>query len=685
MTKKFTLVFLFFILISSAKLTAQTSIKDSLLKIATANQLDSPTVSAFLNLGNLYKQEQDSTKSADYYFKALNLAKKIDFRRGIMVSLTEIGYLAEVTEDLPKAKAYYTSAIQYGKKNNLKRQVALAYSYMFFIYSSRSEFNNAIIYADSSLKIFEQLGRKKDVANQLNNIGTSYWKLHKNVEAIKYLQRTLDILDDIGTNAEFNKLNTCLNIGLVFEDLKSHDQALKYFNKVIPIALKYNATKNLNDAYNNIGNVYLNTKNYSKALYHYKLSLPFAIKSDQAQAIGICYANIATCLTNLKRYQEAEKYFKLSNKEYQSIGNKEGLAINMVNSAQLLAETKKLNQAEVVLKNAMDIANKNNFTVIKQSIFESMAEVSKLKGEFTEAYMKQDSALQLQNKNFNFDTNKQIADLEVKYKTTQKEKQILAAKSELLIADASIQKRNLGLTIALSLVLILGVSAFFISRNAKLKQQKIKEEAALQLILSTAETKNQVQEEKLRISQELHDNIGAQLSFINSSIGTMFSNDKENVQLQETQTITQNTIRELRSTVWLINQQEFSLDEFVVKLRDYVKPYHTGKPHITIEDLSEGNIVLQPIVATNLFRVIQEVVNNAIKHADASALNISFKSNSQELELLISDNGKGFDLNLKANGYGLKNINSRIQNIKGKHQFLSKNGEGTKVTINIPL
>jgi signal transduction histidine kinase len=123
----------------------------------------------------------------------------------------------------------------------------------------------------------------------------------------------------------------------------------------------------------------------------------------------------------------------------------------------------------------------------------------------------------------------------------------------------------------------------------------------------------------------------------------------------------------------------------VVKLRDYVKPYHTGKPHITIEDLSEGNIVLQPIVATNLFRVIQEVVNNAIKHADASALNISFKNNSQELELLISDNGKGFERNGKANGYGLKNINSRIQNINGKCLIESKIGEGTQVKLNIPV
>ena len=79
MIKKLLLITIFWF--ASSSIFAQTSIKHSLLKVATANKLDSPTVSAFLNLGNIYKQEQDSSKSADFYFKALNLAKKIDFKR----------------------------------------------------------------------------------------------------------------------------------------------------------------------------------------------------------------------------------------------------------------------------------------------------------------------------------------------------------------------------------------------------------------------------------------------------------------------------------------------------------------------------------------------------------------------------------------------------------------------------
>jgi signal transduction histidine kinase len=679
------LLFISILFLASSSIVAQTSIKDSLLKVAVANKLDSPTVSAFLNLGNLYKQEQDSTKSADYYFKALNLAKKIDFKRGTIVALTEIGYLAEVTEDLPKAKAYYSSAIQYGKKNNLRKQTALAYSYMYFIYSAKSEFANAITYADSALTVFKQLDRKPDMANQLNNIGTMYWKLHKNLDAIKYLQKTLDIYDEIGPSAELNKLKTYLNVGLVFEDLKSHDKALEYFKKVIPTAKKFNQTKNLNDAYNNIGNVYLNTKDYNRALYYYKLSLPFAIKSDNAQAKGIAYANLSTTLTSLKKYEEAEKYLKLSNKEYSSINNKEGLAVNMINYAQLLTETKKINKAEKVLKQAMEIANKNNFQVLKQNIFESMAEVSKQKGEFTEAYMKQDSALQLQNKNYNFETNKQIADLEVKYKTAEKEKEILNNKTQLLVAGSQIQKKNYWLIISALGIFLLVVGTILILRNSKLKQDKLREESAYKLSIAKEQTKNQVQEEKLRISRELHDNIGAQLSFINGSIQNMAAADVGNEQLQQTQQITQNTIKELRSTVWLINQQEFSLDEFVVKLREYLKPYYGSKPNIIIENKSDRDYILEPIIATNLFRIIQEGVNNAIKYAEANLLEVSLLAKDNILEVFINDDGVGYDVGGKPNGYGLKNMQARVNTINGNYKVNSNINKGTQITLDIPL
>lgn len=685
MSYRFFVSILVALLFAKSNLLAQNPRIDSILKVVKANRLDSGLVSAHLNLGSWYKGQQDSAQSADNYFKALNLSTKIDFKRGTMVSLTELGYLFEVTQDLPKAASYYRQAIQFGKANNLKKQLALAYSYMYFIYSAKSDYQSAILYADSAYTIFSQLGRKLDMANQLNNIGVQNWKLNKNLEAVKYFQKTLNIYDELGEATEAKKLNTYINMGLVFEDLKNHDQAIKYFTKVIPLAKKYQLPKSLRDAYNDLGNVYLNTKQYQKALLYYKLSLPLALQSDQAQARGISYGNIATALINLKRYNEAEKNIKLSDKEYNSIGNKEGLASNLVNYAQLLAETKKLNEADLVLKKAMEIAKQHNFTDIKQSIFESMAEVSKLKGEFTDAYMKQDSAYQLQSKNYSAESNKQIANLEVKYRTAEKEREILRNRTQLLLAGAKIEKRNYWLVIASISVLVLAFGTFLIYRNSVLKQQKLREEAVYKVSIAQEQTKNKIQEEKLRISRELHDNIGAQLSFINGAIQSLAALDGENHQLQQTQKVTQNTIKELRSTVWLINQQQFGLEEFTIKLREYLKPYYGSKPQIDIENLNDKDYLLEPVVATNLFRIIQELVNNAVKYAQANILEVKIAAEQSTLSVCVKDDGIGYDIDSKAEGYGLKNIQSRAEIINATYKVETALGKGTKIYLSIPI
>ncbi|MFC5282383.1 sensor histidine kinase [Pedobacter alpinus] len=194
-----------------------------------------------------------------------------------------------------------------------------------------------------------------------------------------------------------------------------------------------------------------------------------------------------------------------------------------------------------------------------------------------------------------------------------------------------------------------------------------------------------MQEEKLRISRELHDNIGAQLSFINGSIQSMANADSKNEQLQHTQQVTQNTIKELRSTVWLINQQEFGLEEFVVKLREYLKPYYGSKPNIGIVNQSDKDYSIEPIIATNLFRIIQELVNNAIKHAEANTLEVKLVAEQNKLIVSVKDDGKGYDLNAKLAGYGLKNIQVRVKTMNATCNIDTAISSGTEIYLTIPI
>lgn len=685
MNRKFTYLIILVAIAFNLPTFAQSNLKDSLIKAVQINKLDSPTVKAALNLGKMFRDEQDSTKSADYSFMALDLAKKVNFERGITLAYIEIGYLSELTQDMPKAQKYYGYGIQSAKKYQHLKELALAYSYVFYIYSARSEFSNAINYADSALTIYTKLRRKIDMANQYNNIGLLLFKQNKNKEAIINYQKALTLYEELGKSAEPNKIGALNNVGLVFEALKNYDTAIKYYNNVRSIAIANGYTKQLSEVNNNLGNSYYYLKQYKKSYQYYFENLAPSKKSNDPVVYGIALSNMGNVLTKLKDYAKGELYYKQSLIEYKKVNNQQGIGQTYLNYAELLRLTKRLNEANDLLQKALQIGEKYNLPVLRQSAYESLAEINKLQKNYDIAYLMQDSALQLKDANFNLETNKQIANLEVKYKTAEKEKQIAQNKSAIALGNIELQKKNNWLLLSGFSILFLVTGTGLVVRNSKLKQKKLKSEAAYQLKLATVETTNQIQEEKLRISRELHDNIGSQLTFISNSIESFEAENGTAVKLNEAQTITKNTIRELRRTVWLINQPEFSLEEFVIKLRDYVKPFETGKPIINIIAADSPDCILKPITATNLFRIIQEGVNNSLKYAEASLLEVTLTHQNNQLNVLITDNGKGFDMDKNSEGYGLKNIKARVETLKGECSFQTKPTEGTKISINLPI
>jgi|GEM_PF-2136473 len=679
-----TISLIFLSLLNSCLVFAQIK-KDSLNKVINAtNAADTSKVSAALVLGKIYLSEQDSAKCADNFFNALSIAKRANYPKGIIDATTQIGYLNELTQNQDKALRYYSEAIHNGKQHDLLAETALAYSYKFFIYSARSNYKTAIPYADSAYVIFQKLNRYVDMGNQLNNIGLMHNKLNLNKEAINYYQRALKLYDRAGPVAEAKKTNTILNIGLVFETLKSHNQALKYYQEGLGIAVKNRYTKTIVDANNNIGNVYFNTKNFKKAYQYYYNNLGPSQKLNDPVAYAIALGNVANVLTDLKD-KSAEKYYQLAFEQYKISGNLEGLISNYINYARFLGESGQLKLADNYLQKAMILADKNNMAVHKQAIYESMAEIKKREKDFEHAYALQDSALRLKETILNPSTNKEIAKLTIQYQTERKEKEIAKNKAVIAQNKLDMQKRDNQLYIAVIALLLLSSIGLYVVSATKSKQKRLIQQHDFNIKLAGAEARNKLQEERLRISRELHDNIGSQLTFINAAMQNMDGDRADPDAIAHTQLVTQNTIADLRRTVWLINQEEVDLDEFVIKLRDYVKPLQYNNPQFKIVVEYGGNCTLQSFIATHLFRIIQEGLNNAVKYAQASLMNVTIAYSGNMLSVEIKDNGKGFDPKVVTEGYGLKNINARSHELNGQCTISSSASIGTTININVPV
>ncbi len=512
-------------------------------------------------------------------------------------------------------------------------------------------------------------------ASTYNEIGNAQADLGENEFAFESYQKALTILGDrdLSLQAKINK-----NTGALFLSWKKLDEALKYYLIAENLAIKAGDKRTVADLANNKGTVYEQQNLFDKAQINYNKALNFYLKNNIYDRIALTYNNLAILNKVQKKYPQSVSFYQKSVDNALKANNKWLSAAIGNNLGNLLSEMNKFAEGNEKLQKALSLEKEIDAKELIQETLENLADNEKRRGNFKLAYQYLKDAAAAKNNFINVENTKEVAQLKEQFEAEKKEKKIELLNKESKIQHLTLSRKNQTINIIIAIFLgIVSISYLVFSRY------KIKQKGKLKLV--ALETKHQVQEEKLRISRELHDNIGAQLTFINSSIQKFASQDLENQELQQTQQITQNTIKELRSTVWLINQQEFSLDEFVVKLREYLKPYYGGKPNIVIENNSDVDYKLEPIIATNLFRIIQEGVNNAIKYAEADCLKVSLLAENNNLKVTIKDDGKGYDLMTKPNGYGLKNINSRIKTLNGICETDTGLGKGTKISFQIPI
>lgn len=544
-------------------------------------------------------------------------------------------------------------------------------------------FLEAISSFNKFIALKKKSGSKDLIASAFNEIGNAYGDLGDNLQAFNAYQKALSISgrQNYSLKARINK-----NIGAVFLSWKKLDQALDYYNIAQSFAVKSGDSITVADCLNNKGTVYEQQFNYNKAFEAYQQALKIYHQTNLAPRLALTYNNLAVLSKVTKSYDKAANFYKNSISYAKESNNLWLTAAISTNLGNLLSEQGKLTEAEIHLNRALTISKQIDAKELIYETLENLASNASRKKDFEKAYTYHTRFTEAQNKFMSVENTRELtrlqAELTAKYESEKKEKALAKTRSQYFKSKLEISRKNTLLGYAVLALVLIASSTILISLNFRVKQQKIALKNELDLKLASAEARNQLQEEKLRISRELHDNIGSQLTFINSSIQHL---GMDSHALTETQKITQNTIAELRRTVWLINKQEVELDEFVVKLRDYIRPYQTNNPAMEILVINQGNCTLNSLAATNLFRIIQESVNNALKYSKATKLDIEVNCENSRVNLLVKDNGVGFTPSSDGEGYGLKNIKARTEALNGSCQFNSELGGGTTVSVNIPV
>ncbi len=226
----------------------------------------------------------------------------------------------------------------------------------------------------------------------------------------------------------------------------------------------------------------------------------------------------------------------------------------------------------------------------------------------------------------------------------------------------------------------------FISLIRYYSQRKLKEE------LRQLEIKNKLRNERERISRDLHDHVGAQLANIISGLSLIdkyveVDEREKSIKLMKSlKGDAEVTIKQLRETIWALNQNELNLEGFISHLNTYFKNQSalTDQLSLSVNLSGDGDTKLSATQALNLFRIIQEASQNTLKYANAEHLNISFSRQNGSLFVSIKDDGKfKSDLQSFNGGYGMKNMQKRAREINGKVEI--NTDSGTEVKVKLPL
>jgi len=561
------------------------------------------------------------------------------------------------------------------KKKQLKKIVEIPYDkFVGEISKSEKLINSA---ANMAIELKDSLSLA-DIYFKLSQI--SAYK-DKSEDKVDYILKSIRIYENLGK---------ILNAGVAYGQLgyaikwDNMDKAFYYMRKSIKLIESTKNTTLIDPVYDNYGTLHLLNKNPDSALYFHKKSLTLKKQLNDNVGLGFGYANMAYNYAELKKYNIAKKYIDSSLVVRQKLNDNYGIAVCYTHTGDLYFAQKKHNESIINFKISLNQAHKYNYSHLEKYCAEMITNSYLELNDYKNAFNYNKISQNLKDSVVNVQTNTRVAELQIEFETEKKEKEIAQQKEQLLKNELQLKNKTLFTFILGAGLLIFGIISFALFK----RQQHKKREFSNQIALKEAQTYSKLQDQRLRISRDLHDNIGSQLTFIISSIDnlnflTKTSNEKLRAKLSEINEFASSTISQLRDTIWAMNKNEISFEDFQGRILTFIEKAKTIATtiHFNFNSTVKSAIVFSSIKGINIFRVLQEAINNTIKYANASEISIAISETENKLIFIISDNGKGFDINTIELGNGLENMQQRIQEIEGEINFNSEINKGTTITI----
>lgn len=628
-------------------------------------------------------------KELDSIRAVIELHPKRDTTR---VSIIMDYVISAVNENTTHLLPYLTEMISISKERNYSPGLQSAYLTAQIYYSDRGDFTTGILYADSAFNILNVDHSKKAIIKSAylhHNLGGDYQKMGNYQQAIYHYTNAAAILEKYNSEVVANVYS---GLAGVYEKLLQPDKAMEYDKKAIAVAEKSGNKTSILRRYLNLIVRYINQKNFDMAEEQLNKIEPMVMEVQQSFSMFMFHQNKGYVLQNKKKYGEAVSNFELANSYAKANDDKYQQIVILNPLSECLMDAGRMKDAKLFLDTLLIKSREYQMRFGELNAYAGLADWYERQGNYKSANDFLNKKMSLSDSISSDEMKEKIAIMETRFNLQGLDKEIKILQSEKQLHELSIRQKNILNYMLIGGAIIVVIISLLSYRNYRhkqnIQQQRITKLETLQKLTATEAVLKGEEQERTRLAKDLHDGLGGMLSGIKYSLNAMKGNlimTPDNAQAFERSIdMLDSSIKEMRRVAHNMMPEalvKFGLD---TALKDFCNDINqSGVLHVSYQSIGLGELSLSQTTAIAVYRIVQELLNNVMKHAAAKTVVVQASKTNDNISVTVEDDGKGFDpVILKGTkGMGWSNIQSRIAYLKGKLDVQSGPGKGTSVMI----
>lgn len=633
------------------------------------NKSDTATIHSILQNGSDFFDKNQLDSASILFAEGLNRSQLAGYSSGI-------------------AKALYLTSVLYGLKSDYAKAIPLLKQAAFYVSKN----------ADDVLR-----------ANIYNNLGDFYSRMGMDDSSAHYLYTAVrdmeehkvgdpDVLSKVYGRMLFFWINTANDDEDITQNKNINLQsALSYLRKM---EFKDSADAS---AYERVlfykGVMFGSMKKWDSTLYFYSEYIRTKEKKGEFTTwVSAAYMNIADGYIKQGKPAKALPYIQKGRltsikngfKNHQvSCDMFEGMAYNQLGKYQ---------QAQVLLEGALEKARQLNMAYEIHNIYKALAVSYKGTGNFQKAYQAQEAYTKRKDSLLNREKINMVSQLEIVHRVAEKDKELERGRLQATVAKDKITARNFWITGISITALLTGLLLSVLYRNSLQKQKLQKEKEKLQNEqIETLQKQMEInrlmdviqgeEKERARLARELHDGIGGTLAAVRLKFGSLFSqhNLGHETETASLMTMLDEASSEVRKTAHNL-MPEILLQEGLVSATkmfcDRIESSHT----LDVRFQTVGQIPALPAgYELTIYRIVQELLHNVVKHAQATEAIVQFQAASNSLDITVEDNGRGLPEKTGEKSTSFNTIRQRVKSLNGTFDIYSQPEAGTTAELAFPL